>query len=144
MHRADGGGLRPDDVSLRHEPGFKSDIETPHRVSAGWMQTLLSTAQSMAKKYELPSPKRARELYDPYTSLTYGIAYMAHQIERYEGDLDGDLGMDFVYMTGAYNAGSVKHNRDNPFHLLTYSPTRTERAIRWHNDALAALKEFEG
>lgn len=140
-HKA--GGLEADPVSLRHEPGYTSDSATPNRVSAGLMQTLLSTARDMAKRHGLPSPQAARDLYDPRTSILLGTAYMAHQIERYQAGVGG-VAFDFVHMTGAYNAGSVRADTSeggNPFHLVTYSATRTERAIRWHNDALSVLRE---
>ena len=132
--------MRFDPVSLRHEPGFESDYETPHRVSAGLMQTLLSTAQQMASKHDMPVPSRARELYDPRTSIMLGAAYCAHQREKYDDGVEG-FEFDFVHLTGAYNAGGVYFNRDSPFRLRTYSPTRTERAIRWHNDACKVLDE---
>lgn len=138
-----GGGLEADPVSLRHEPGYASDSETPRKVSAGLMQTLLSTARDMARRHGLPSPQAARDLYDPRTSIMLGAAYMAYQRERYNAGVEGHS-FDFVHMTGAYNAGSVRADLSeggSPFHLVTYSPTRTERAIRWHNDALAVLRE---
>lgn len=138
--RASGGGVRFDPVSLRHEPGYESDTETPHRVSAGLMQTLLSTAQSMARKHDLAEPRTASDLYDPGVSVMLGAAYCAHQRDRYAKGVEGHS-FDFVHLTGAYNAGGVYFNRTTPFKLRTYSPSRTERAIRWHNDALAVLKE---
>jgi hypothetical protein len=138
--RVRGGGVKFDPASLRHEPGYQSDDETPHRVSAGLMQTLLSTAQSMADKCDLDMPTRASDLYDPRTSIMLGAAYCAHQRDRYDDGVEG-FDFDFVHLTGAYNAGGVYYNADSPYKMRTYSPTRTERAIRWHNDAMAVLTE---
>lgn len=138
-----GQGLEADPKSLRHEPGYITDPYTPHRVSAGLMQTLLSTAQDMAKVHGWNVPRFAHQLYDPETSIMLGAAYMAHQAKRYEDGIKG-CPFDFVFLTGAYNAGGVYQDMTNPFHLRTYSPTRTTRAIQWHNDARAVLIEAEG
>lgn len=135
-----GGGSSPDPKSYREEPGYTSDAATPHRVSAGVMQTLLSTANDMARKHKMPLLKSAKELFDVRLSILLGTAYMRHQMDRYKGGVEGHE-FDFVHLTGAYNAGSIRYNKESPFRLLTYSPTRTERAIRWHNDALAVLNE---
>ncbi len=55
----------------------------PHRVSAGLMKTLLSTARSMAKKYDLQITFAGAEteldlghLCVPDISITLGTAYM--------------------------------------------------------------------
>lgn len=143
--RLESDRMRFDPVSIRYEPGYIHPSDTPHRVSAGLMQTLVSTARQMAEKYELElrdmdgdlRDVQLGDLLDPHTSLWLGAAYMAHQRDRYAGELDGGNGLDFVYLTGAYNAGSVRTDVNTPFRLMTYSPTRTERAIRFHNDAVA-------
>lgn len=137
------GGKVADTVSLRREKDYVSDAKTPGEVSAGLMQTLLATAQMMAKKHGLPIPTSARDLYVPRTSILLGTAYMAHQMERYKAGVGGHA-FDFVHLTGAYNAGSVIYDKEhgNPYRLITYSPTRTERGIRWHNDAIAVLAEL--
>ena len=80
---------------------------------------------------------------DPVRSLYLGAGYMRMLRDRYEGDriagADGE-GLDYVLLTGAYNAGSVRRDKSlnpakrNPFNIVTYSRTRTARAIQWHND----------
>lgn len=140
MRPLKGGGSYPDPKSYREEPGYTSDAETPNRVSAGVMQTLLSTAQQMAAKHGYGRLRAASDLFDVQRSITLGTAYMRHQMDRYSEGVE-DHAFDFVHLTGAYNAGSIKHSAESRFRLLTYSPTRTERAIRWHNDACAVLAE---
>lgn len=151
-------GLRMDTVSLRYEGEFVSPEDTPGRVSAGLMQTLLSTAREMAEKYPDTAPRNALtgarrkvelgDLLIPELSLLYGAAYMRHLLDRQEqrGIIprlveDGRAagGMDFVLMTGAYNAGDIraqdpKGPKANPFGLLTHGESRTDRGVRWHND----------
>lgn len=148
--------LRMDPVSLRFEGDYISPEDTPSRVSAGLMQTLLSTARDMAERYPDTAPRalsgavRKVELGDmliPEMSLLWGAAYMRHLLDRY-GDgvipllLDGGAragGVDFPLMTGAYNAGGIRAQdpkgvNANPYGLVTYGAERTERGIRWHND----------
>lgn len=144
--------FRMDPVSLRMEPGYTHPEDTPGRVSAGLMQTLVTTARQMAHKHELhplslEGERREVTLGDllcPRLSLLYGTAYMAHEMEQAAGAiprlLDGGrpgAGCDFVLLTGAYNAGRIAPDdpkRGNPFGLLTYGAERTQRAIAIHND----------
>ncbi len=136
------GTLSLDPQSLRKEPGYVSDTATPNKVSPGMMQTLLSTAEAMRKKYDLPVVVSRRKLFVPATSILLGTAYMADRRDFYA---KGVLGapFDFAFCVAAYNAGKVYHNPsdDYPFKMRTFSPSRTERAIRFHNDMIAALKE---
>lgn len=124
-----------DPESIREEPGYVSDEETPHRVSPGLMQTLISTARDMAEKYDLydPSEVDRKMLFEPSHSLMLGTAYLAHQIERY--------GRDPVLLCAAYNAGSVRDTDRNPWRLRVYGATRLDRYVRWFNDFRAAVRD---
>ena len=124
-----------DPKSIREEPGYTSDEETPHRVSPGLMQTLISTAKSMASKYDLvPENEVDREfLFDPHYSILLGAAYMAHQIEKY--------GVDPPLICSGYNAGSVRKTTRNDWHLIAYGETRIDRYVQWYNDFHAAIRE---
>lgn len=124
-----------DPRSLRLEPGYISDTKTPHRVSPGLMQTLISTAKGMAKKYKLvPEDRVDREmLFDPHYSILLGGAYIAHQIERY--------GPDPVLICSGYNAGSVRKTSSNPWHLIAYGDTRIDGYVQWYNDFHAAVRD---
>lgn len=150
--------LRMDPVSLRYESEFVSPEDTPGRVSAGLMQTLLSTARDMADRYPDTAPRAALsgarrkvelgDLLIPELSILWGAAYMRHLIDREaeratiprlleDGRAAG--GMDFVLMTGAYNAGGIiaqdpNGPKANPFGLLTYGEARTDLGVRYHND----------
>lgn len=122
-----------DPESLREEPGYTSDEETPHRVSPGLMQTLISTARHMARKYQLlPSREVNRDLlFDPFYSILLGGAYIKHQIERY--------GPDPMLIASAYNAGSVRFTDNNDWHLIAYGSTRLDRYSMWFNDFIFAI-----
>ena len=134
---------RMDPVSLRYEDGFVGPEDTPGRVSAGLMQTLLTTAREMAhdnpKIRPLDTDGKGRQvqlgdLLDPRLSILYGTAYMR---DRCINDAElRKLGPDFVGLTGSYNAGKLRPvpTKDNPFGIQTYSPDRTEKGIRYHND----------
>lgn len=123
-----------DPESLRLEPGYESDEKTPHRVSPGLMQTLISTARSMARKYGvLPVEEVDRELlFDPHYSILLGAAYISHQIDRY--------GPDPILICSGYNAGSVRKTTRNPWHLIAYGETRIDRFAAWFNDFHAAIR----
>lgn len=145
--------LRCDIVSIRYEPGYISPEDTPGLVSAGLMQTLLSTARAVVAEFPDLAPldrqgkSRALhlgDLLDPAMSLLLGAGYLAMQREQYKGTIkhlrDGAAagrGLDFVLATGSYNAGSLRIDdgeNPNPFKLVTYSNTRTTRGIQFHND----------
>jgi len=122
-----------DPRSIREEPGYTSDEETPHRVSPGLMQTLISTATSMARKYDLIDPEEINRelLFDPHWSILLGTAYLAHQIERY--------GVDPPLICSGYNAGSVRKTTRNSWHLIAYGKTRIDRYVSWFNDFIYGI-----
>lgn len=124
-----------DPESVREEPGYTSDEETPHRVSPGVMQTLISTARDMAGKYDLYDEDDVdrQMLFEPKHSIMLGTAYLAHQIERY--------GRDPVLLCAAYNAGSVRETGRNPWKLRVYGKTRLDRYVAWFNDFHAAVRD---
>jgi len=124
---------RYDPRSVRHEPGYISDEETPRRVSPGLMQTLITTARSMARHYSLVDPDEVdREmLFDPFYSIMLGGAYIAYQIGRY--------GPDPILIASAYNAGSARKHLGNPWHLQAYGKTRISRYCSWFNDFMFAI-----
>lgn len=122
--------LHMDPESVREEPGFESDEQTPQRVSAGLLQTLLSTAHQMQDTYGLWSPEATREdLFEPGKSILAGLAYMGHQA--------GEHHWDPVLVCAAYNAGGV-YESENAFRLRVYGVSRIWRYVRYFNDFLAA------
>lgn len=144
---------RQDPVSIRYEAAYVSPEDTPGRVSAGLMQTLLSTARAVVEMYPDVAPRgldgaprvpHLGDLLDPALSLLWGAGYLEHQRGQYSGIIKGltddgapARGLDFVLATGSYNAGGIYHDdgeNPNPFRLVTYSPTRTMRGIQFHND----------
>lgn len=110
--------------AVREEPGYVSDAATPHRVSPGLMQTLISTAREALAD---PTLDRAR-LLDPAVSAAAGAAYIKRQslsVTRFDPPLVGT----------AYNAGSLRKNSDasNPWGLIG-----TKRGNVWHADTFIA------
>ncbi|MBS7809460.1 peptidoglycan-binding protein [Roseococcus pinisoli] len=110
--------------AVREEPGFTSDAATPHRVSTGLMQTLISTAREALSD---PSLDRAR-LLDPAVSALAGAAYIRRQAP-------GITRFDPPLVATAYNAGSLRADRqaDNPWGLV-----QTRRGNAWHADVFIA------
>lgn len=83
--------------SLREEPGFVSDAATPHRVSAGFCQLLISTARAA-----MGDPTIDRNwLFNVRNSLRGCSAYIKQQHDR-QG-----TSWDPVLVACAYNAGGL-------------------------------------
>ena len=122
-------GGNPDAVRL--EPGYSSDQATPHRVSVGLTQTLISTArESMRMSVDREWLRRPRNAIDA------GTAYIAHQ--RKLTSLDPPL------VAAAYNAGRLAHQTGdrNRWKLRQYpigTGEHCDRFVRFYNDAVAVL-----
>jgi hypothetical protein len=124
-------------LALREEPGFASDRATPHRVSVGLMQTLISTARET-----LGLPWIDREwLLVPDNSIRAGTAYIARQ--RRQTLLDPPV------VACAYNAGGVYENRSgaNRWRMRQHplgTGRHADRFVLWLNDALAVYAAAGG
>ncbi|GAA4569158.1 transglycosylase SLT domain-containing protein [Planotetraspora kaengkrachanensis] len=119
--------------AVREEPGYTSDEATPHRVSAGLTQTLISTASETLQL----SLDRAWLLV-PGNSITAGTAYIAKQAR--ETSLDPPL------VAAAYNAGRLHYQggMGNRWKLRQYpigTGAHVDRFVRFLNDAVAVLRE---
>jgi hypothetical protein len=108
--------------AVREEPGFTSDAATPHRVSPGLMQTLISSAREA-----LGEPKLDRAaLLDPGVSAAAGAAFIARQARV--------TGFDPPLVAIAYNAGSLRP-AGNPWGLV-----QTQRGNgHFHADSFCAF-----
>ena len=121
--------------ALRKEPGYRSDSSTPHRISAGLMQTLISTASS-----SLGQKVTRAELYDPRISIRAGTSYISKQRRK--------TGLTPPKVAAAYNAGSVYHQKGagNRWKMRQYpigTGEHVDRFVKWFNDAFA-LFAIEG
>ena len=117
--------------AVRREPGYVSDEKTPGRISAGLMQTLISTAR------ETLSMSLGRDfLLDPGGSILAGTSYIAKQAPI--------TGLDPPLVAAAYNAGRLTPNDgvENRWKLLQYpigTGKHVDRFVRFFNDAVAVL-----
>lgn len=117
--------------AVRREPGYVSDQQTPHRISAGLMQTLLSTArEAMQASFGLDW------LLQGANSIEAGTAYIAKQSRR--------TNLDPPLVAAAYNAGRLKHQdgERNRWKLRQYpigTGAHCDRFVRWFNDVVAVL-----
>jgi transglycosylase-like protein with SLT domain len=117
--------------AVRLEPGYRSDAETPHKVSPGLMQTLISTAREAMRL----SCDRAW-LLEPANSIEAGTAYIARQ-----GRLTS---LDPPLVAAAYNAGRLAEqtSEQNRWRLRQYpigTGKHCDRFVRFFNDAVAVL-----
>jgi len=114
--------------AVREEPGFTSDAATPHRVSPGLMQTLISSAREALGD---PTLDRAK-LLDAATSVAAGAAFIRRQATAGRQPTRFDPPLVAI----AYNAGSLRPNRDatDPWGLV-----QTRRGDgTWHADSFCA------
>jgi len=120
-------------LAVRTEPGYVSPEETPHLISAGLCQTLLSTAREVLGWPSLP----LRQLQVPEVSLRAAAAYISRaRDETY---------LDPVIVAADYNAGRVRHapHEGNRWRLHCWRPEdgeHLERAARWYGDACAVCR----
>jgi Transglycosylase SLT domain len=120
---------RPD--ALRLEPGYVSDDDTPARVSAGLMQTLISTARAVMRR----KVDRAW-LLEPKNSIDAGTSYMHQQAHL--------TGLDPPLVAAAYNSGGLHHQpgAQNRWKLRQF-PIGTgqycDRFVRFYNDAVFVM-----
>ena len=129
--------------AIRFEPGYRSDTATPHRVSPGLMQTLISTAQMMVNwsgypKDVVPRPpgkKVTRSwLLEPQNSIACGVAYIAYQSKR--------TALDPPLVFAAYNAGGVylQTGASNRWKTRQYpigTGSHVDRAVNYFNACFA-------
>lgn len=118
--------------SVREEPGYTSDSATPHRISAGLMQTLISTARAAMQDQTID---RAY-LLKPAGSLAAGTAYIAQQAR--------DTKLDPPLVAAAYNAGKLAYQDGsaNRWKLRQYrigTGEHCDRFVRFFNDAVFVL-----
>ena len=124
----------------RLEPGYSSDHETPHRISLGLMQTLISTAR---ETLEMPEVDRAW-LLNPANSIRAGTAYIAKQARV--------TGFDPPKVACAYNSGGIylQTGTDNRWKMRQFPIGKGDHADRfvvWFNDCFrmfAAAGEASG
>jgi hypothetical protein len=128
-------------AARREEPGFVSDEATPHRVSIGLMQTLISTArQVLPLPAEDPAMTRitAATLLDPAQSILAGASYIAAQA--------GVTRLDPPVVACAYNAGGVYEQRGpaNHWRMRQYTigtPNHADRFVIFFNQALRLVAD---
>lgn len=119
--------------AIRFEPRYTSDSATPHQVSVGLMQTLISTARGT-----LNSNAIDREfLFVPSNSIKAGTSYIAEQRSR--------TALDPPKVACAYNAGGVYENQSsgNRWRMRQYpigTSKHCDRFVKWFNDAVFVLK----
>lgn len=126
-----GGNLN---IKARKEPGYISDEETPHRISPGIMQTLISTARAAVGSAEVD---RAW-LEQPANSIRAGTAYIAGQWKVTH--------FDPPKVACAYNAGGIYHNdaAQNRWKMRQYPIGTAEHAnrfVKWFNDCFEVLDQ---
>ncbi|MDA1190157.1 MAG: lytic transglycosylase domain-containing protein [Candidatus Poribacteria bacterium] len=102
--------------SYRHEPQINDG-------SYGLGQFLGGTARGLGYNGDLPG------LFDPETNLKLMVKYLSQQ--------SPNTFLDPVMVAAAWNAGSVRPSRDNPFGLVTYGD-HIPRSLRHYNAAVVA------
>ncbi|NIR51350.1 transglycosylase SLT domain-containing protein [candidate division KSB1 bacterium] len=122
-----------DPNAVREEPHYVSDEATPNKISAGLMQTLLSTARSTLEDGTI-----TREwLLEPSNSIKAGTSYIASQWKKTH--------FDPPKVACAYNAGGIYYNdsEENRWKMRQYpigTSHHADRFVKWYNDFNFVLK----
>jgi len=122
--------------AIRTEPGYTSDQQTPHRVSIGLMQTLISTARETLQNRDIDR----NWLEEPDNSIKAGTAYIAQQFDHTD--------FDPPKVACAYNAGGIYHNSgaENRWKMRQFpigTSDHADRFVEWYNDFCAIQKDIE-
>ncbi len=127
--------------AYRHEPAFYNNYiqnttqwknspyhDKPKRISAsyGLMQILYTTAYSVGFRGE------PEDLYDPALNIEFGTKYIASDVQRKQHEWDPPK------IACAYNAGSVRPTKKNPWGMHHYG-NHLERWIPAYNGAIDIL-----
>jgi len=133
-----------DPKSLRKEKGFLSLRKTPHLISVGLMQTTVATARAALKLEGVESAGIGiRFLSDADRSIRAGASVLAWQAR---GQLCNVATLfDPPVAFAAYNSGGLylSRSRANRWRMRQYplgTSRHVDKAIRYFNDAVAALK----
>jgi len=129
-----------DPSKVREEPGYISDKTTPHRVSPGLMQTLISTARFTVGTVDGSAIDR-EWLLIPHNSIRAGTSYIGGQ--RVITDFDPPK------VFAAYNAGNLyaEFGKKNRWKMRQYpigTSEHVDRGVRWFNDCFTMFEEDGG
>ena len=121
--------------AVRQEPGYLSDQTTPNKVSAGLMQTLISTARETLRE---PGIDRTW-LLDPDNSIRAGTVYIDRQ--------RASTALDPPKVACAYNAGSLRPNDapGNRWKMRQFprdTSQHADRFVAWFNDCFRLFEEL--
>ncbi len=117
--------------AFRHEPGYVSDEKTPHKVSIGLTQTLISTARDV-----MQMSLDGDWLLVPANAITAGTNYIAKQADL--------TALDPPLVAAAYNAGDLypQTGSQNRWKVRQYpigTGQHCDRFVRFFNDAVFVL-----
>lgn len=123
--------------AVREEPGFIDEARTPHRISPGLMQTLISTARAALNNDAIDKAW----LLNPSNSIQAGTAYIAGQWKLTH--------FDPPKVACAYNAGGIYHNDSarNRWKMRQYpigSAEHADRFTKWFNDCFIFFENNGG
>lgn len=121
--------------ALRKEPKYKSDSATPHQISPGIMQTLISTARQAMGDSRIDR----KWLLNPTNSITAGTAYISQQ--------HGKTAFDPPKVACAYNAGGIYHQKGhrNRWKMRQYpigTGKHADRFVEWFNDCFRMFEQY--
>ncbi|WP_020481141.1 peptidoglycan-binding protein [Methylomonas sp. MK1] len=123
--------------AVREEPGFIDEVRTPHKISPGLMQTLISTARAALNKDDIDKAW----LLVPSNSIQAGTAYIAGQWKQTH--------FDPPKVACAYNAGGIYRNDSarNRWKMRQYpigSAEHADRFVKWFNDCFVFFENDGG
>lgn len=123
-----------DPSSVREEPGYVSDTQTPGKVSPGLMQTLISTARGVLGDDAIDRGW----LLAPDNSIRAGTACIASQWKVSH--------LDPPKVACAYNAGGIYYNAspENRWRMRQYpinTSAHADRFVKWLNECFLMFEQ---
>lgn len=120
-------------LALRTEPGWTSDAATPKRISAGLMQTLISTAREALNDASIDR----EALFTPSVSINAGTAYISQKRQLTQ--------FDPPVVACVYNAGGIYANNGpaNRWGMRQYpigTGRHADHFVMWFNDIFTFLR----
>lgn len=112
---------------IQSESSFRFDAKSNWN-AIGLMQLRPSTAKYLAEKWKIKSYKNGRDLYNPYTNITMGIAYMAYLRSRFNNP---------THFIAAYNLGPTCVGR-----MLDENNFRLGKVTKYVSEINAQAGEF--
>lgn len=104
---------------VRHESGYVTPLQTPHKVSVGAHHMLLATAAGLPSQQNKPR-SIGKNIQDQVIQLAADSLYSAQLAVEYLNQAEGKHQGHLPLIAATYNAGRPRESASNDWHLVQY------------------------